>query len=128
MTFHYVCCHLCDLAPIHPRCLISCTTDLIHVSFCRILLLFPAGVQRLATLGIWQCHSVDVPLQPTSSYIDFYCLSIRLSVCLYVCMSVCLYVCMSVCLYVCMSVCLYVCLRCSQTKCRNSCSIVSGVS
>ena len=36
---------------LHPRASISRSTDLLHVSFGR-LLLFPAGVQRMATLGI----------------------------------------------------------------------------
>ena len=37
---------------LHPRAFISRSTDHLHVSFGRILLLFPAGVQRMATLGI----------------------------------------------------------------------------
>ena len=34
------------------RAFISRSTDILHVSFGRPLLLFPAGVQRMATLGI----------------------------------------------------------------------------
>ena len=37
---------------LHPRAFISRSTDLLHVSFGRPLLLFPAGVQRMAILGI----------------------------------------------------------------------------
>ena len=37
---------------LHPRAFISRSTDLLHVSFGRTLLLFPARVQRMATLGI----------------------------------------------------------------------------
>ena len=37
---------------LHPRAFISRSTDLLHDSFGRPLLLFPAGVQRMATLGI----------------------------------------------------------------------------
>ena len=37
---------------LHPRAFISRSTDLLHVSFGRLFLLFPAGVQRMAILGI----------------------------------------------------------------------------
>ena len=38
---------------LHPRAFISLSMDLLHVSFGRpLLLLFPAGDQRMATLGI----------------------------------------------------------------------------
>ena len=37
---------------LHPRAFISRSTDLLRVSFGRPLLLFPAGVQRMAILGI----------------------------------------------------------------------------
>ena len=37
---------------IHPRAYISRSMDLLRVSFGRPLLLFPAGVQHMATLGI----------------------------------------------------------------------------
>ena len=40
------------LLQLHPRAFISHSTDLLHVSFGRPLLLFPAGVQRMAILGI----------------------------------------------------------------------------
>ena len=37
---------------LHPRAFIYRSSDLLHVSFGRPLLLFPAGVQRMATLGM----------------------------------------------------------------------------
>ena len=37
---------------LYPIAFISRSTDLLHVSFGRPLLLFPAGVQRMATLGM----------------------------------------------------------------------------
>ena len=37
---------------LHPRAFISRSTDLLHVSFGCPLLLFPNGVQRMATLGM----------------------------------------------------------------------------
>ena len=40
------------LAQLHLRAFVSRSTDLLHVSFGRPLLLFPAGVQRMATLGM----------------------------------------------------------------------------
>ena len=50
-----VVCPLPALRPgpqLHPRAFISRSTDLLHVSFDRPLLLFPAGVQRMDILGI----------------------------------------------------------------------------
>ena len=70
-----------------PRAFISRYTDIIHVSFGRPLLLFPAGVQRMATLGMdvrgitwpmWQSTSIlftsnemgSIPLRSWSSALD----------------------------------------------------------
>ena len=50
----------CDWPQLHPRAFISHSTDILHVSFGRPLLLFPAGVQRYSW-NRYQWHSVNMP-------------------------------------------------------------------